>query len=255
MTESAHKRKYCLVIKQQMLKQNETVETVTSALTECCQKLLYCKFYNHNNNNNNNNNTASNDIKRSMCRCENTENQLICGSARLCGAWRLKFQLTDYLLFESTVAALVETFSASAGMKCVETHYRLSVQDRTVTDPVGWSTQRSIKQQDSEDWSKTNQTRVNIDFTFFLSLFLLIFIVCNIYYNKITWKPQQKICICHCCDLTVQLECHENTKNMNMSEELSSRALADTVQCDVCGMWTSSCRRWSDLLCSNLKEP
>lgn len=68
----------------------------------------------------------------------------------------------------------------------METHYRLSVQDRTVTDPVGWSTQRSIKQQDSDDWSKTNQTRVNIDFTFFLSLFLLIFIVCNIYYNKIT---------------------------------------------------------------------
>lgn len=51
---------------------------------------------------------------------------------------------------------------------------------------------------------------------------------CNIYYSSITWKPQQKTCIWIQrrqnlgCDLTVQLECHENTKNMYMSKELSS---------------------------------
>ena len=90
---------------------------------------------------------------------------------------------SDYMMFESTVAALVVTFSASAGMKCEKTHCRLSAQDQTVTDTAGWSTQRSIKQQKRwyfpEDWSKTNQTKVNIDFTFLLHS--LSFLVCNIY--------------------------------------------------------------------------
>ena len=104
---------------------------------------------------------------------------------------------SDYMMFESTVAALVVTFSASAGMKCEKTHCRLSAQDQTVTDTAGWSTQRSIKQQKRwyfpEDWSKTNQTKVNIDFTFLLHS--LSFLVCNIYYDKTNWKPQQEICI------------------------------------------------------------